>query len=298
MIKSWLKQAVLWSGLMLCVYALWHFRQLVGDASSRIAARSWISIGLLLTLCWCFGVMAWRQYLHAYIGQEQPWRVAARQLGLLLVGKYVPGGVFGFLARVYDQPEVSRPRVFWAGLAEQAVGMGLSFALGGLLYLIALSRNLVWMSLITLLPLLAVLGVRILHLAVGLSWFRACVTVVPFPGRLLLSAVIAQLVQQLIWVALVVVLANELYGLNIYAAFGVAGAFWLAVGLGVLMVFVPGGIGVREAALVGISSLWLDTAQAIVLSALLRLFSSILDVGAGSVAAMLGPELGSVEKKT
>lgn len=294
MFKVWLKRGVLWLGLLLCLYAIWHLRALATNAIDRVGLTTWAFSVMLLVAGWLFSIMAWRRFLQAYTEQDPGWLMAMRQVGLLLVGKYVPGGVVGFLARMYDEPGVPRLRLFWAGLAEQAVGMAMSLALGGVLYLSASLHNLGWMCLIVLLPLLGLSGAWLLHfLAARLPRVRRYVVASELPnGWSLLSAISVQLVQQLAWAALVAVLARELFGLGIHAALGVAGAFWWGVALGMLALFVPGGIGVREAALVGLASIWLDTTQAILLSALLRLLSTLLDAAAGGVAAMLGPRYG------
>lgn len=293
-LSVWLKRSALWLGLLLCLYAIWHLRTLAVDAIDRVSVTDWAFFGMLLAAGWLSAVMSWRRYLQAYTRQDPGWLMAMRQVGLLLVGKYVPGGVVGFVARMYDEPDVPRLRLFWAGLAEQAVAIAMSLALGGVLYLTASRHNLWWTCLIILLPLLGVAGVWLLHrLAARLPWVLRHVAVSELPdGWKLLSAIVVQIVQQLVWVVLVAVLVRELFGLDVYAALGVAGAFWWGVALGMLAVFVPGGIGVREVALVGLASIWLDTTQAILLSALLRLLSTILDAGAGGVAAALGPKYG------
>jgi len=282
------KRIVLWLGLFLCGYALWRARALAGDAIARVSPVGWICVCTLLMAIWVLAVFAWRQYLRAYMGQDPGWRAAMRQVGLLLVGKYVPGGVFGFLARMYDQPNVPRQRLFWAGLAEQAVGVSMPVALGGVLYMAATEVSLAWLWLIALLPLLALLGVWSLHRCAGwLPWLRkhAVASGMPVWPRFLLAAV-AQVAQLLAWVSLVFVLVHDLYGMDGFSALGVAGAFLLAVAAGMVMVLAPGGIGVREAALVGLASHWLGTAQAIFMAALLRILSSLLDVFAGWVATL------------
>src|SRR5690606_16848412 len=162
-LKVWLKRGVLWLGLLLCLYAIWHLRALAVDAIDRVGAVTWASVGMLLVAGWLFAVIAWRRFLRAYTEQDPGWLMAMRQVGLLLVGKYVPGGVVGFLARMYDEPGVPRLRLFWAGLAEQVVAMAMSLALGGVLYLTASRHNLGWMCLVVLLPLLGFAGVWLLH---------------------------------------------------------------------------------------------------------------------------------------
>lgn len=284
------KRAVLWLGLLLCIYALWRTRFLAGDAIGRIGPGMWAGISLLLLASWALSGSAWRGYLLAYTGRDPGWRSSIRQLGLLLVGKYVPGGVFGFLARVYDQPEAPRQRLFWAGLAEQVVGVCMPAVVGGVLYMAAISQDLMWACFIALTPIAAVAGLRSLHHGVGfLPWLRqhAVIPVGPRKWRTLLYATTLQLIQQIAWIAIVVAIGKQLFNLEGHAAAGVAGSFLLAVTAGMLVVIAPGGIGVREFALVGLASRWIDMTQAIFLTALLRLLSSVLDAFAGGVAACL-----------
>lgn len=289
---SWplVRQAALWLGLLLCGYALWRIRILAGDGISRISVFGWLIVGALLIASWVLAVTAWRHYLLAYTDQDPGWRVSMRQMGLLLVGKYVPGGVFGFVARLYDQPAAPRRQLFWAGMAEQAVGVGMSSALGALLLLVAKTQGSAWLWLVMSLPILAISGVWLLHHSTsGLPWLRTHADSKAFPRwATLLPAVVLHLLQLLAWAILIMVLASELYELGSHALLGVAGAFLLAVGAGMLVVFVPGGIGVREAVLVGLASNWLDISQAVFFAALLRLVASFLDIIAGVMATTAG----------
>lgn len=281
------KNAILWLGLLLCGYALWRNRDLAGVAFSGMSDVTWLFVALLLLLGWGLSVTGWRFYLLAYTGQLLGWRTAMRQQGILLVGKYVPGGVFGFLARMYDQPRLPRKQLFWAGLTEQAVGVALSVFVGGVLYFAASRQSLGWLCLVLPLPLLAVAGIWLLHhFSVRLPWLRRYATGMPLEWRQLLSATSIQLVQLLTWVTLVAMLAQQLHGVSGLASLGVAGAFLLAVAVGVIVIIAPGGIGVREATLVGLSSLWLGTTQAVFLAAFLRLLSAVLDGLSGVLAAM------------
>lgn len=290
LLRRWLKWVALWLGLLLCVYALWRARDVAGDAIGRMDVTAWVAVALLLTAGWWLAVMAWRRYVQAYAGHALSWRVAMRQQGLLLVGKYVPGGVFGFLARLYDAPAAPRERLFWAGLAEQATGVAMPVAFGGVLYWAAWQESLAWLGLVFPLPLLAVVGIWLLHrFAAKLPWLKnhAGVSLAP-AWRHIGVAVILQCTHLVAWMVLIAVLAHLIFGLSGYTLLGIAAAFCLAVAAGMLVVFAPGGIGVREVVLVGLTSPWLDTTQAIFLSALLRMLSSAVDAAAGLVAVACG----------
>lgn len=289
MIKAWFKRIVLWVGLLLCLYALWRAHALVGDAAQGISLAGWTLVGALLVLAWGLAIVAWRQYLLAYTEEDPGWTTSMRQVGLLLVGKYLPGGVFGFLARLYDSPSELRTRLVWAGLAEQVVSVGMLVTVGGVLYLAAIRSEATWLCMAIAIPVLGAAGVRLMHRSassVRLLRERFGASQSPAWPDLLLANT-SQLVQLLTWAGLVVLLANELYDLDVFAASGLAGAFMLAVAAGMLVIFVPGGIGVREGVLIGLTSPWLDMGQAIFLAALLRIISSVLDVLAGAAAAMI-----------
>lgn len=289
MIIAWLKRLILWLGMLLCGYALWKTRELAVEAFARMNLSDWLSVAALLLLGWWLAVACWRLYLAAYTGQLPNWSTAIRQLGLVLIGKYVPGGVLGFLSRMYDEPHAPRKPLFWAGFSEQAVGVGMPIAVGGAMYLAATHHNPAWMVPVLTLPLLAALGALLLHcFAARAPWVRRHALSTPPEWRRLFPATSLQLLQLLSWAALVALLSHRLHGLDASASIGIAGAFLLAVAAGMIVMIAPGGIGVREAILIGLSSHWIGTSQAIFLAALLRLLSSLLDVFAGILAMLNG----------
>lgn len=66
-----------------------------------------------------------------------------------------------------------------------------------------------------------------------------------------------------------------------------AATYVLAGAVGILAVFVPSGLGVRESVVVLLASLWLPVEQAIVLSLLARLYSTVSDAAVALVYALL-----------
>lgn len=198
---------------------------------------------------------------------------------------YLPGGIFGFLARVYDEAPHSRQAVFWAGLIEQAAGLAMPSVIGATLYWAATRQQWAWLLLLLPLPLLAVHFTVALH---RLSSYlpilrRYAMPQAPAPG-LLLKAISTQFLLLITWAALVAVLAQQLFTLSAYAALGIASAFLLAVAAGIIIIIAPGGIGAREAALYAIASQWLPPADALLLAAFLRLITSGIDMFAGFLA--------------
>lgn len=286
------KQLVLWLGLLVCCSALWRTRTLASDAIDHLHASTWILSGLLIITSLTLNISVWRYYLSAYTGQAPTWRMATRQVGILLIGKYIPGGIFGFLARMYDQPNAPRQKILWAGLAEQVVGIVMLSTIGGILYLCAAQNN-YWPLLLALaLPPGATANIIFVHhFARRLRWIQRYINPASYPAwRELIAATTIQLFQLTTWAILAATIARDLYHLSYYESIGIAAAFLLAVASGMLAIIAPGGIGVREVVLVSIASQWIETTQAVFIAALLRILSSLLDVIAGVVAAAIGKQ--------
>lgn len=283
------KFAVLWLGLALCGVAFWQTREVAADSLASTGAVTWAFAGLQMLLAWGLALASWRSYLRAYTGRVYSWRTVIRQTGYLLIGKYVPGGVIGFAARVYDEPDAQRKPLVWAGIAEQTVNAIMSLCVGAVLYIAAFKSNLVWLACLLFLPPLAVAGVRLLHLVSRrLPWLHKYAHHLEPDWRPVACAASLQMIQVMVWAMLLVTLAHHVYGLGNEAAIGVAGAFLIAVVAGMLVVVAPGGVGVREATLIGLSSPWLGVAHAVFLATLLRLLTILLDAFSGITAAAAG----------
>jgi len=261
---------------------------------------NWVIIGLFLIAIWALAVASWREYLRAYQLNDSRWRTACRHLGMLLVGKYIPGGIFGFMMRIYDQPKEQRQRLLWASLADQSCGVAMPVIMGICMMVIESQRNGLWSIALLPIPILAAMGIRALHRIVRHLPLASRYTPplnAPSTGALCFATSM-QLFQVIAWSGLVAIVAQQLYGLDIHAACGLAGAYLLAVAAGMLIVFLPSGIGAREAALVTLSAPWLELSQAIYLAALLRVLSSILDILAGAISAAISPRKEEHEQST
>src|SRR5690606_19297748 len=109
----------------------------------------------LLLVVWGVTILSWRQMVFAYTGTTIGWERAAHNLGLLLIGKYIPGGVVGFVARAYDvdsddgRPVAPRVAHVAAGLGEQVGGLLSTTLFGAVLYVAALAE---WWWLVAAVP--------------------------------------------------------------------------------------------------------------------------------------------------
>jgi len=190
--------------------------------------------------------------------------------------------------RIYDQPQEQRRKLFQASLVDQGSGLLLPILLGLLLITMAFHEAWTAALLLPILPAATVTAIMTIRtLAEHIPKISAQLDNSPPPRRDLLLATTLQLIQIIGWAILATFLATQLYGLNIHAALGVSGAYLLAVSGGMLVIFLPSGIGAREAILVAIASYWIETNQAIHLAALLRILSSAVDVLAGTAASAI-----------
>ena len=280
----WILQAVLWIGVTLCAIAV------VAAASSpsldlgvSLSPASWV---LLLTVPlggWFCAVAAWRCMVSSAAGPAQSWQQSLRQSGLILMGKYLPGGVFGFLARLYDAEKSVRARHLVAGIGEQIIGLASALFVGAICYASASLGQPRILFLIMLAPFLCS-AVALVCLRVLSRIFSTCPRRRGREYAPALAAASLLAIQQVGWAALAGLVAADIGGLSPIEAVGVGGSFCLAVAAGLLVFIIPGGIGIREGGIIFLAATWLGPAEAIVVASLLRLATTALDLLAGAVA--------------
>ncbi len=86
-----------------------------------------------------------------------------------------------------------------------------------------------------------------------------------------------------------VLIALDVTDVPLHAALPLAAAYVLAGAIGILAIFVPSGLGVREAVIVLIASQFIPLADAIVLSLLARLYATIADAFVAALYFALRP---------
>ncbi|MGH9166201.1 MAG: hypothetical protein ACRDZW_11945, partial [Acidimicrobiales bacterium] len=181
-----------------------------------------------LVLAWSWGWMVRR------LGGHLPWAVAMRVWWTGQLGRYLPTGLGSLPARVVLglRQGVDRRALVAASGAEPAVIVATCAATAGLLLPAPLN------ALVPVAGLLAT--VALLARALGLT---------PGPAAGFVALQEAQLLARAVGFAAVVHLAGPLQQPSPAT---VAGAMGLAYLLGFVAVFAPGGVGVREATLVGV----------------------------------------------
>lgn len=288
--------ALLWCGLLLCVLAIARYWDESTTLIRNFTPGSLLVLLAMLLATWSLAVRSWQWIVLAF--SDEPLRVAgaSRHLAYLVLGKYVPGGVWGFLARLADSAS-ARPtaRMLVAGVAEQWI----SLASLGLVACIALlagwARQWSWMGAWILVPAASIASFTVLNRLmqsgyrfVPKRWRTTGSAQTQRPAsRPLWHAAIASALQQSLTIAIVAWVAIPAYSLDPFDAAAVAGSYGVAAALGILAVVVPGGILVREALFVSFTGAWLSMPQAIALAAVLRLVFTGYDLLSGVLAGAM-----------
>ncbi len=175
----------------------------------------------------------------------------------LLLGSIIPAGVILLAADAFESSDVLSSALVPAALA--------------------------------VVPLLLVTHPRIFRWALDLLARRTLKRAVPeeyfLPARATIGYQLGFLVPRIINGAGFVLVAASFLRIPATDYLPLAAAYVLAGAVGILAVFVPSGLGVREGVVVVIASRYLPVEQAIVLSLLARLYSTI---GDGLVAVVYG----------
>ncbi|MBV2362066.1 lysylphosphatidylglycerol synthase domain-containing protein [Streptomonospora nanhaiensis] len=243
-------------------------------------------------------MMAWRAIL-AGLGSPLPVPAAARVMFLGQLGKYLPGSVWAFVAQVElaRDHRVERPRGLSATLLAVAVTLTVNLAVAAatLPFVSEAAARRWWWVLVCAPVLLAALHPRVVTAVI-----RAGARLVPrsrrpaearperIGGRAMAAAVAWSLAA---WVPL----AAHVWTLTAAAGAGAdpralpaaAGAYALAWTLGVLVVFAPAGLGIREVVLVVGLAPVLDPGSALVVAALSRLIMTLADLAWAGLAVLV-----------
>lgn len=284
---------VLWLGLGLCIAAIWKLSDNLATVLVQVGLGTLAAWFALLVVIWASHVLAWQANIAAFFNRHLTWRSAAKQTGMLQVGKYVPGGVFGFLARISEGKEgESRWRHAFAGIYEQIGGLATTLMAGLVFLTAATSGPWILLSLATVpFALVPIMGISINALGLTARFMPAGLVdelTRAAPDKIhALRYFCFALVAVSGWMVLVAWIAAVAFSQPLQSSIGLAGTFGISVSAGLLAVFVPGGIGVREAAFISLATWWLPLPEAIAMAAVLRVVTVVFDLLSGSLAAIL-----------
>lgn len=207
------------------------------------------------------------------------------------LGKYVPGSVWAYVLQMElgKRYGIARPRVFAASLFAAGIGVVASLIMGFAALPVVLDghRELLWLFL--LLPL----GLVCLHPKV-MTWMASTVFRIlrkpPLDHTLRMSVVVRSLGWAVasytsfgihLWF-----LANSLVDPGPAAVLVCAGTIAIGMTAGLFAVFLPSGVGVREAVIIGAFATFMTTGQATGLAVASRTIFTVGDIAVAGLAAL------------
>ncbi|WP_121180602.1 lysylphosphatidylglycerol synthase domain-containing protein [Nocardiopsis sp. Huas11] len=244
-------------------------------------------------------MLAWRSLLGG-LGSPLPVPVAARIMFVGQLGKYLPGSVWAFVAQVElaRDREVPRSRGAAATLLAVAVTVAVGLAVAAVALPLASgdAARRWWWVLAAAPVLLACLHPRVLGFGVRtaarpFARFREVAEAGPpdVRGRSVAAAVGWTV---LAWVPLGAhawLLTWAVGGEPLASVGPAVGGYALAWTLGLLVVFAPAGLGVREAVLVVALAPVVDAGAALVVAVLSRLVMTVADIAWAGLSVLLSP---------
>ena len=278
--------------LAFAIYYLWTERHRVAQAWHHVTVLPVLGAVVLSALAAWSGVPAWRDLLTG-LGSRLRLRDAQRVFLLGQLGKYIPGGVWTVLAQVTMAKElhVPRSRSGTAGLMSILLAVVTASGLGACCLAIAghqVIGRYGWLLLLAV-PLLALLHPDVLLWA-GALVGRVTGRAVPFqriPARTLLAAAGWLLAGQVCNGLAFYLLVDSISGRTTNPLLSI-GLFGLASAAGIVVIFLPAGVGAREVILAFGLGTVTDAGSAALIVLLSRVVLTVVDVALAAAAAGIG----------
>lgn len=285
MTSRWTRLTFVLVALGFCAYGVATQWDSFSDALSRLSfplLGGALLAGMAGLACWMLG---WRSLLAGF-GAPLPVPATTRIMFLGQLGKYVPGSVWALLgqvelARPYGVPRVASGSATLLAMAT-TVATGCVTAAAALPLTSAEAARRYWWALALAPVMLACLHPRLVT--------RALNTVLRLVRRPPLAAAmpLARMAAAVLWT----LLGWAFFGLHVWLLLPegspllACGAYALAYVVGFLVVFAPGGLGAREAALALALAPAISSAEALLVALASRAVLTVADLawaGAGSL---------------
>ena len=248
------------------------------------ASPAWIvGSSLLVFATYVMQIESWRRILAGW-GQRLPFRPAARAWSLANLGRYVPGKVWSVAGLVVlaERAGVQRGPAAASAFVIQAVSLG-----SGVAVVAAATPRSAPPARLALAGVIAVATIAVLVWRPTARWLSRLVSEARALEPLHLPAVLAAgVLTVLTWVTYGAAFWMLARGLIPGAALPVPtaiGAFTLGYIVGLLALFAPGGVGVRELVLVGMVTPFLGSGGAVAVSLASRVLLTLTEATAALV---------------
>lgn len=300
--STWVRVGFLTVAFALCIWALVsQWDEIVAAVS---ALNAWSLLGaLFLGFAYvAITFIAWRVVLRGF-GTQLPLGAAAKIFFVSQLGKYLPGGIWNFLAaaELGKDHEIPRSKSVLVMFVSLLLSIATGIVLGALALLFgpAELRDRFWWVVLVL-PLVAIsLAPPVLNRALAFVAKKAkLATNAPaISGAAVAAATFWSLVAWLLAGGQVWTLAVAMgWETGVDTFLLATAAYSLAWVAGFIMVFAPAGVGVREAVLGAVIAPSIGSAAAIAVVLLSRVLLTIADVVLGVVFVFAGRKRGADEK--
>lgn len=273
-------------------YYLWSKRHQVGQAWHNVSLLPVVGAFAASAIAAWSGVPAWRDLLIG-LGSRLRLRDAQRVFLMGQLGKYIPGGVWTVLAQATMAKElhVPRSRSGTASLMSILLAVVTAAGLGAVCLAIAGHQVIgkYWWLLLLAIPLLALLQPDVL-VRTGALVSRVTKRNVPLeriPERTLLAAAGWLLAGQVFNGLAFWLLVDSISGRPTNPLLSV-GLFSLASAAGIVVIFLPAGVGAREVILAFGLSTVTDAGSAALIVLMSRVVLTVVDVSLAAAAAGIG----------
>ena len=242
---------------------------------------------------------AWQRAIRVYSDVELPFFHSVGQISLVLIGKYIPGKVWGFIIRGKDLTRrgLSNRQMLMSNYAEQLVSVHAGLVFGGCGWLLA-ERPDHWLPLLSLLLVSALIAPLVnnrfahyLVLLIRKVRKESQVEDYEIPFGAYLNLFCWYLLEWLFIGGILVCLYLMVFGVSGSGAslLLLPSMNALAFIVGFFAFFAPGGLGVRDGMLIALLSASLGASQAIYIAVLFRFWLTIFDalVGLLSIRMLL-----------
>lgn len=268
----------------------------------EIDPRYLILVVLLQIIYWCLSSYSWQRVLLQTTGVKMPLKDCFSQNALLLVGKYIPGKIWGMVARVHQLKKfgIEVNSSLHATYLEQLNSLHVGLIFGVICWVMAIGYELRWVVSVFSISSLFVVPIwhetifRYLFKIIPEKWRHRfqVYTVIEMPVRdyLLLACLyfLEWFLAGIIAVFIFIVMIGGLPSLNF--AWLLIGSNAVSMVAGFIAVFAPAGIGVREIVNGDILLSALTITEIAGLVILLRCWSVCSDIILGGIAVIYRKE--------
>lgn len=274
------------SGLIFVVSALPV--EMLGEFRSRPIA--WWTVPLIAFLQIVFLLLAaeiWRRVVRVLTGSRMELVPSYMQLVAVAVGKYVPGKVWGFLARTGDMYRQQIPvhMSLMSSVVEQLLVLAGALIVAVCAGLIAIPE---YRGAILLAGVLSLTGVIAVSMNVPLitKWLLRNRNAGPMPARIdgyhPIGILRFALAYSILWM-----LSGAIFAIIYFSLFDVAVTTervaalvlgnTIGIAIGFFAFFIPGGIGVREAIATGVLATFIPVREALLAAVAYRAWMVLID---------------------